>query len=555
MHPEDPAVEQANPLASKPPDQGSAESTGDSYELQVSPDRLRAYVRVQGDTEISITVEDIKKFLKEKGIRRGQVADQIILEYIRLGKIQNEPCLIAEGTPSEAGKDAQVIYHFETDPLRIGKIKDGGAINFKDKGDIPQVKQGALLAEKVPLVKEKKGIDVFGNPIPVEEAKDTLIFCGTGTKSSPDGLKIYAQRDGRPTFEADGRFCVLSELRIEGDVGLETGNIRFDGFVNVGGAIQEGYQVRAGRLSVKEIYRAEVEVDGDVTVDGGIIGAKIFCRGNVTAKYIHSSQISAWKDVVVEKEVMDSQIETNGALLGWPDGKIFASLIIAKNGLAANQVGSETSKPCTIRIGVNSIAKAMLQKLGEEISFRQEEKEGMKVSLEDLIQRSWRVKEGMMKWVQIQDQATREKRAQEKLIAELRGKNKPGELALAEQELERLKEEIKSSDEPLQKLMDQEDQFSEKISALQLQIQEAESIIQGLRQRIEKDIEDGGAKETPSVKVLKQIYDGTILEGQHASLILKTSLENVLIKEVRITRKTPGGDEISQWNIKLSPLS
>jgi predicted nucleic acid-binding Zn-ribbon protein len=258
---------------------------------------------------------------------------------------------------------------------------------------------------------------------------------------------------------------------------------------------------------------------------------------------------------VVEKEVIDSQIETRGALLSWPSGRILNSLIIAKNGVAANQIGSETSKPCAITIGMDSIAKVIAEKLREEIFLRQEEQTKMKAAMETLVQESWRVKEEMMKWVQVQDQATRDMRTQQKLVAEWKEKNNPQELAQAEQGLEKLKEKIKSAEEPLGKLMDLEDQVGEKVSALQQQIGEADSIIQGLRLRIEKDLEDNRKKEIPTVKVFKEIFSGTSLEGLQARLVLNSNMQSVLIKEVLVTRKTPEGNEVSEWKMEPYPLS
>ena len=54
--------------------------------------------------------------------------------------ILREPCLMAKGVLPQRGKDAQINFFFDRDPLKMGKIKDGGVIDFKEKGDIPQVK-------------------------------------------------------------------------------------------------------------------------------------------------------------------------------------------------------------------------------------------------------------------------------------------------------------------------------------------------------------------------------------------------------------------------------
>lgn len=483
------------------------------------------------------------------------VDDRKIGEYISQGEILQEACLIAEGEPSIPGQDAQVTYYFERDPLKIGSIRQGGAIDFKNKGEIPQVKEGDLLGEKTPLVKEKPGKDVFGKLIPADPAKDVLFSAGTGTKRSPDGLKIFAQISGRPELLCDGRVCVFPELKIKGDVGLTTGHIRFDGFVDVEGTIQEGYKVRAGRLAAREIYRAEVEVDGDIVVDGGLVGAKIITRGNLKTRFIHSSQITALGDVVVEREVIDSKIETNGALIAIPAGKIFTSQVTAKRGISANQIGSKASKPCAVTVGVDTLSKNTIKKMTGEISAKEEEKKRINTAIERLTLGLRGAKENIVKYVQIQDQAKIQQQTYQKMIEELKSEGDTDKLSHAKRELKKIEDKMKNWEEPLKKLMEQQNQVTDKISTLQIQAENLDSAIQGLNSQIQKTMGDSLDEEIPPVKVLKHIYAGTILEGCHSSLVLKESLEGVLVKEAKNINTSPEGKESSEWNMQISSLS
>ena len=106
---------------------------------------------------------------------------------------KEEGWLIAEGTPPRSGEDAKIIYHFDPEAHKVGTVRESGIIDFKDKGEIQQVKEGDLLAEKVPLVKEVPGKDVFGQLIPVDKAQDVLLLAGENTKASEDGLKVIRQ--------------------------------------------------------------------------------------------------------------------------------------------------------------------------------------------------------------------------------------------------------------------------------------------------------------------------------------------------------------------------
>jgi uncharacterized protein (DUF342 family) len=525
-----------------------------SFDLVVSEDRLKAFLRIEGEGKENATVENIKKFLKEKRILQGLVEDPSLEEFLKSSAFFKDPCLVAQGTPPEPGKDAQVTYHFDKDPLRIGIIKAGGGIDFRDKGEIPQVKEGALLGEKVPLVKGKPGKDVFGQNLAAEPPKDIPLLPGPGTKASEDRLKIYAQRNGRPTVSSDGKLSVINELKIPGDVGLETGHVRFDGFVDVSGAIEAGFQVKAGRLAAREIHRAEVESEGDIVVNGGIIGAKVVCRGNLKTRFIQSSQIEAGGDIIVEREIIDSKIETRGVVIAKPAGRILASRILATKGVAAAQIGSESSKPCVLIVGVDANLQSLIKTIQGEIAAKEAEKKKLKASVEVLDQASYGLKEDIVKWVQIRDRSAVEQLSCKEKMEELKEKNDPPGLAQAQRELEKLEQKVKSAEEPLRKLMGKENLIREKIPPLQSQIKELEGTIESLQGEIKKIHEEGHKKETPTIQVSKEIFPGTVLEGFHSKLVLKESHYQAMIKETLSDELSPEGNPTPTWGMQFYPL-
>ena len=524
------------------------------YEIAISADQLEAHLRIRAQGSARITPEEIKKFLGSKKVCHGVIPDEKIQQYLDRGSILEEPCLVAQGTPPEPGRDAEVTYHFERDPLKIGSIRTGGAIDFKNKGEIPQVIEGDLLGEKIPLVRGKPGTDVFGNPIPVVPARDIPFFSGTGAKRSADGLKIYSRIRGRPELMGGGRVCVFPEIKIKGDVGVGTGHIRFDGFVDVEGTIQEGYKVKAGRLAAKEVFRSEVEADGDIVVAGGIVGAKVTGRGNLKTRFIHSSRISVLGDVIVEREVIDSRIETNGALMAVPGGRVFTSQIIAKKGISAGQIGSPTSKPCALKFGVDSNVEGMIKKMEEEIAQKKAEKKRVRDSLERFTHLLRPVQDQVVKYTQVQDQLNGQLLAHKELIEGYKGEEDRSRLGLAQRESRKLQEKLRWIEEELRKAVIQQDQAGEKVSAVESRSEELEASVHALQDAIHKAREESQSKIKPPVKVLKQIFSGTLLEGCHSSQVLRESLESVLIQEIPVTHKSPEGDELSGWAIEISPL-
>jgi hypothetical protein len=82
---------------------------------------------------------------------------------------------IATGTDPIPDTPPQIKYHFDTDPLKIGTLTEDGLMDWKDRGKLPQVKEGDLLAEKIPGPKGKEGMDVYGKKIPIPKAAGATV--------------------------------------------------------------------------------------------------------------------------------------------------------------------------------------------------------------------------------------------------------------------------------------------------------------------------------------------------------------------------------------------
>lgn len=124
-----PEAQVKDPVKNQPVPSEGSEGKGPptpSFELVVSEDRLKAFLCIEGEGGGNVTLEDIKKFLKGKRILQGLVEDSALEELLKSSALFKDLCLVAQGTPPEPGKDAQVAYHFDKDPLKIGIMKAGG---------------------------------------------------------------------------------------------------------------------------------------------------------------------------------------------------------------------------------------------------------------------------------------------------------------------------------------------------------------------------------------------------------------------------------------------
>ncbi|MFZ7113176.1 MAG: FapA family protein [Desulfatiglandales bacterium] len=502
------------------------------FDLRISEDKLTATLVPKGEESSSVTPHDLKAFLASMGIVFGIVDDALIQDYLKITPEDRMPFKIAEGTPPESPERQEIKYYFDTDPLHIGKLGEEDQIDFKDRGPVPQVKEGDLLAEKVPIPAECAGRDVFNEAIPARAKSRAVLRCGKGAVLSDDGTKVFATLQGRPELSAAGKLSVFPELKVLGDVDLKTGHIDFDGDVLVSGTVQSGFRVNAWSLTAGEILQSQIETKGNVLVHGGIMGADIRAGGGVKARHIREARVKALGDVVVEREILDTKVETSGAVIT-KSGSILSSQIVANGGIQAHQIGSEKSKPCALTVGINARTGNEIKALKEIIASKQAEADDLQQRLKALGANAKTLHQDLATKAQDQDRAIVQQRKLQEKRQELDaggGKDRAAEIKTA---LESLALEIAKREKGLEEIFNQQDQIEKEMALLQEKAALHNSEIEAFEQEI-SDLTARSRSErgTAEIKVSGAVFPYTTIKGPNASLILPEKHENVVIKEV-----------------------
>ncbi len=524
-------------------------SSGEGFDLEIGPDRMEVTLFPAPDTAPP-DLETVKKALDTAGVGYGILPDEVIRLYLKEEFGKGLSFVLAKGKPAVPAREDTVKYHFDTDPLKPGRITESGSIDFKERGEIPQVNKAQLIAEILKGEEGEPGIDVSGAPVPVPKPPPVRFRCGTGTEKSPDGLQVYAKFDGRPSITVDGKLQVYPELKIGGDVGLETGHVNFSGHIEVSGSVSDGFRVRGGRLVVQEVLRAEIDVDGDLIVRGGIIGGKIRAGGTVTAKFARRAEIEALGDVVLYKGAIDSKIETSGKCLAEKE-KVLSSNICAREGIQAFDIGSERSNPSTLIIGIDERLNKQIAVMKERIVETKKRRQELEASVDALETRFAATSDEMVKLAQIHEQSNAQLK---KLKARLEGK-KP----LSEKEREECEENLRKmqsigekAESSMDKLLDEQSEIPEKVDEAKGEIQACEEEIGQLTEDIESLREwSASSKVVPAVRVAGTIFTGTSIRGPRSTVILKKDYSRVRIRETRV----PLGDSKFRWEMILSRLT
>jgi hypothetical protein len=527
--------------------------------LSVSADKCLATLRISGENKKSVTMADIKQVLQTRNITHGIVEDNRIAAYLASSAPENETLQIAKGITPVPPRDATITYHFDTDPLKVGTLKKGGAIDFKSKGRYSLVTEKSVLAEKIPAVAGVPGKDITGETIAVPEPRDVTLQFGKGAGLSSDKLKIIALCDGIPEISATGKVRVSPELEITGDIGLETGHTDFEGKINVAGTIQNGYRVRGNSLRAGEIRRAEVIMTGDIVVNGGVIGATIKTDGNVQARYIHDAAIEALGDVVVEKEIIDSRIQIGGACI-LNSGHILSSRIAAKKGVIANDIGSEMSKSCAFVIGVDENVKQKISDLKTAINQRNDETRALEDRLNPLKASHDELEKKIGIKVQRMDRASVEQRTCQKKIESLARAADDDEAAGLHRRLELLATALARDEQELEALFNEQDRLSGLVLDIRKKLGKIGAEIDELNGEMSGVIEwSGREKGIPEVRVKGTLHAGTAITGINAFVSVKQDMHGVIVRETGPPEdggreKGTAGKEAPKQRMTILPL-
>lgn len=543
------------PVAAEPapvePAPTTLRNSGAPFIVSFSEDKLSAFIQPTADASSGTSPADIRRLLQSAGIRHGIADDDRIAKYLAHDPLIREPWRVARGTPSEAGRDPEIVYHFDTDPFRIGSVKEGGAIDFRDRGAIPQVKAGDLVAELIPGVEGTAGMDIFGRVIPAPKLSRIRLLCGEGAEKTADELKALAKIDGRPEVSADGKLFVFPYLQIMGDVGLETGHIDFDGRIEVRGAVTDGFRIRGGSLLAEEIQKADVETAGDIVVLGGILGARIKTDGNIRARYIRGGRIEAAGDIVVESEIYHSEIETSGACRV-ERGKVLGSWIAAYKGIEAVEIGSGAAKPCMLIVGVDPIVRRSIDGLRAQLTKKREEQDRIRPIHEEFRQELNKLNRDLE--AAAKDCRTgihQLKLLREKISASQEGMT-AGMAGRAQEAVQYLREKIGHAQQKMTKAGQRRKLVREKMLLHQTSLQKLEQEIEGVIEEIDRIVERSQAgKRVPKVKVADIVYADTTVKGLHTALNLTDNYRSVVIREIQKT----DSESRTIWEMEIAPLA
>lgn len=357
--------------------------------LVFSKDRVRAYYNIMPTrfgnvpshneiVEILHAEKVISVISSEKYNKQIEAIDKTNPHLTRV--------LVAEGRDPVNGYDEyfEPLLSFEK---QAGKILSDGRIDYKEVGSIVQVQKNQEILQCIPGVKSVDGYDVFGEKVPAERVEKSGLKKGDNLLQSGFDPNIYVSGiDGCIKIE-NNKVHVLPVAIISGDVGLDSGNINFNGAVHIKGSVQPGFKVQAqGDIIVEnDVEDAQLIAGGNITVKLGVVGKEIvrlIAGGSISAKFLQNVRAEAGKSVEVEDSIINCDIVSYDAItVKGKTGKIIGGKLAALYEIKAHTIGTQTETLTSLTVGRNFRLEEDLNKKRNELRIIRERIEELTTSM------------------------------------------------------------------------------------------------------------------------------------------------------------------------------
>ncbi len=338
--------------------------------VKLSEDNMKAYITLTkpiGGKDI--TEESVYEALKQENIIFNINSEEIKKAVHQ--RIYESEILIAEGIEPQAGKDAELIYHFDTSEEKLFSIDKDGKIDYRELSLIKNVMAGQKLVTLTPHTEGIPGKNVFDAEVPGRDGKKLALPKGKNVNVSEDELELVAAIDGEVKI-VDGKVNVFSVYEVKENVDNSTGNIRFNGKVVVMGNVLTGFLIEAeGDVEVHGVVEgALIKSKGSIILRRGIQGmnrGELYCEGDLVARFIENSKIDV-RGNIQSDAIMHSQVTCGKKLeAAGRKGLLVGGSFKVGEEIKAKVVGSPMATITELEVGVSPDMRKKYEDIKDEL--------------------------------------------------------------------------------------------------------------------------------------------------------------------------------------------
>lgn len=368
-----------------------AEARDAVTELTISSDKMTAYLNIKrafgGDPA---SIECISKLLDEQGINEECWHKDRIKQMH--GKESASNILIAKGKLPHNGKNSEFRPLYDTVEKSREFTEDAsGKVDYLAPQEYLILDEGAELMRRFPPTDGEPGHDLFGEPVLPQKGKVlefALNKCKGARLSDDDPDLLIAEAKGHPVI-IDRGVRQDDTLSLKG-VNLATGNIHYDGSLEVTGDVQSGLKIEVtGDVFIKGVVEnARIHAGGDIIVGGGVLGHEVehdestetvelsddcslSAEKNISVRYANYAKLTAADNIEVKEYLLNCTAKAGDNIYAGQNGgkgRILGGHISAGNWIVANILGSDAYVKTLVEAGTLQDVFKALEQLQEQAS-------------------------------------------------------------------------------------------------------------------------------------------------------------------------------------------
>lgn len=363
-----------------------AEKRDAEMTLTISSNELTAHLTLTpARGGLPVSEADVLALLTRNNVTQGIIPTAVVQAVSAQSADQ---VLVAQGTLPIDGENARFESQLPEITDRRPKENSNGSVDYREISMFFTVKPDTPLLRKIPLTTGTAGTSVTGKVIPAKPGSD-LSFSAplSGVKFDPEDKNLLLSAIGGQAVMIEHGVRVEPVIELK-NVDLSSGNIDFDGTVNVSGDVASGLRIRtSGDIFVAgTVEGATLEAGGNIKVNKGVIGrgelrqedntpgtslARLKAEGSIQARFVENAMIEARGDVMIDELLAHCEVVTEGSLMVGKDkakkGHILGGSITAVRGIKAQVAGSGAGVRTKLEAGISRSLRKDLDQARETI--------------------------------------------------------------------------------------------------------------------------------------------------------------------------------------------
>lgn len=341
------------------------------------------------DKGARLSTSELKNLIEQNGVKYGIIEKNI--EIALKARLYCMDILVAKAKLPVNGSDAEIVYSFNAEKTLKPTMSEDGSVDFHKLDMIESVNEGQLLATLIPIDYGEPGKDVYGNMIRPKKVRNKRLRHGKNIHLSDDKLQMYSDVSGNVTLVNDMVF-VTDTYTIEGDVGPSTGDIDYDGAVEVKGNVITGYTVKAtGDITVNGAVEGAMLIsEGKIVLKRGMQGmgkGVMEAKGDVISNFIESATVKSGGAIYTDA-IMHSNISANGdVIVNGKRGLIAGGSVKTTTKIETKVAGSTMGTQTELEVGFDTTLGEKYRNIEKHIDQMTDEKDSIVKNLKILQKR------------------------------------------------------------------------------------------------------------------------------------------------------------------------